>query len=199
MGQILECVLKVEGEVHRFIFEGDVEIGNEISFNNLEVKEVKADTVVPFEITAKTWPGYELTPDDAIGDVLSQYTRGVIDFHLISMYEPLKAYLDELKNDCIIVGDLEFPKKIVYDAFLDEYDLIYVTDQYTYYSDCFDSYLMLDTDTRYSIAIGCFAYSGYEDSVENVTSGKEKLLYYSEELLSTSQSKETRADLSKRA
>lgn len=182
MGRILECVISTEGERRRFLFDGDVEISDEISFDFLEIKEMKAGTIVPFEITAKTWAGQLLTPDNAIGDVLSQYTRGATDFHLISMYEPLKAYLDELKNDCIIAGDLVFPKKIVYGVFLDEYHLIYVTDHYTYYSDCYDSYLMLDTDTRDLIGTSYFAYCGYEDSVENVTSGKEVLLYCAENI-----------------
>ena len=85
MGQILECAFSIEGERRRFLFDGDVEISDEISFYCLEIKEVKAETIVPFEIIAKTWAGQLLTPYDAIGDVLSRYTRGATNFQLISM------------------------------------------------------------------------------------------------------------------
>lgn len=190
MGQILDCILDIEGKSRHFLFEGDVEIGDEISFDDLEVKEVEAETVKPYVITAKTWAGQQLTPYDAIGDVLSKYTRGATDFHLISMYEPLKAYLDELKKDCVVVGNEAIPKKIVYDSFLHEYELMYATDQYTYYTEFGDSYLMLATDTRELLATSFFAECGYWDSVENVTSGKEVLLYCAEEHLDDSDQKQ---------
>lgn len=182
MGQILECAFSIEGERRRFLFDGDVEISDEISFYCLEIKEVKAETIVPFEIIAKTWAGQLLTPYDAIGDVLSRYTRGATNFQLISMYEPLKVYLDELKKDCIIAGDLEFPKKIIHGSLFDEYNLMYATDQYVYYNEEDEPYLMLSTDNRELIATGFFTQCGYLDSVENVTSGKEVLLYCAENI-----------------
>lgn len=181
MGQILDCILDAEGKNRHFLFEGDVEMGDEISFYHLEVKEVEDETVTPFVITAKTWAGLQLTPYDAIGDVLSKYTRGATDFHLISMYEPLKIYLDELKKDCVIVGDKAISQKIVYDSFFNEYELMYATDQYIYYTEFGDSYLMLATDSIELLATNFFAECGYLDSVENVASDKEVLLYCVEE------------------
>lgn len=198
MGQILDCILDVDGKNRHFLFEGDVEMGDEISFDDLEVKEVENETVTPFIITAKTWIGQQLTPYDAIGDVLSKYTRGATDFHLISMYEPLKTYLDELTKDCVIVGDKAIPKKIVYDSLLNEYELLYATDRYIYYTEFGDSYLMLATDTRELLATSFFAECGYWDSVENVASGKEVLLYCTEELLADSDQQKSKNELDKK-
>ena len=185
MKKILECILQVENVDCHFIFVSDIASGEQnfeedLPFSNLHVLGVTEDGVFPFEITGTTWAGHKLDDQDALTITLSQYTRGYTKLRVLYMYEPLKAYLDKLIEDCIIIDNQSFPKKIVFGSFGDVYDLAYITDTYTYYCESGDQVLMFDTKSREEIASNYFAEVGLMDSIENVSLGKEKLLYQSE-------------------
>ena len=184
MEKILECILRVSDVERHFVFNGElmeeIDFDEGLPFTKIGVFEVCEGVAKPFQIRATTWQGAELTAYDAIGDVLSQYTRGDMSMEALYLHPVLKTYLDQVKKDCIHVGEISIPKKISYGSFLELYELFYATDQYLFYTASGNSYVMLVTDTRGEIASEYFAEVGFMDSVENVAAGRE-ILYFSSE------------------
>lgn len=179
--KVLECKFLVDEKIRHFCFEGVVCIdGEHLDVDDISIKEITEAGEVPFQITAKHWIGEQITEWEALCDVISRYMRKESGFQVLYMHEELKAYLDTC-NEYLHTEYRELPYKIRHGYFLYEYELLLVTDAYTFYGDG-ESALMLQTDTGEVISDNCFAEDGLLQSLEAIEEGEEQELYRREDI-----------------
>ena len=89
--------------------------------------------------------------------------------------------MDRITSEQILIKGKTFPKKILFGTCLETYELFYVTNIFTYYSDSNGSFLMVRTDDREEVASNEFAEIGFWSSVDAVFLGEETLYFESED------------------
>lgn len=138
-----------------------------------------------FEPQGYTFSGRKYDVEDMIAAVLVRSIYLSTECEIFYLDEGLKkmvaAYHQEEDME-IMVNGRSVPKRILKYDLYQVMDCLLVTDQFIYYSS-YDEYLMLDAKSseRAIISDNYFAEQGYLDSLDNLKSGKEKLIWMHEE------------------
>ena len=181
---LIECILTVENQKRSFIFKGNVEVVSMnkmeqcLEFDELEIFEVKEGKKEIFKPKGHTFSGNKLDCQDAIGDVIARYSRNEQGLTILYMHNDIKNFVDEYKKEFITVENREIPYKVLHGSFPSVYNLLLITDFYTYYISEDDECLMLDTATGEVISDNYFASVGYEQSLESIEEGGERKIFH---------------------
>lgn len=137
-------------------------------FENGEFKEYTPESV--------NWYGQVSTEEDMFLDVLSAETRGDLAYEITFIEQGIKIIADHYKNDTLTVSDGSKLPKHILGADGELYELSIATNKYLFYVQG-DQSIMLSTDDRSVISDNYFAEVGWHDSMINVLTGKEQLLF----------------------
>lgn len=176
--ELIELDYKVEKKVLHFKFVGTAVYGEQfqgtpkVEFYDLQLYEVVRGKEIPFIFKGYTWTGCEMNADYAIADILSKYMLKHSDVYVLHMDDTLKKYLEKVSAPRVLLKTLEIPVKIIYGMSLEVYQLLLVTDMYTYYA-ADDMFLMLETGSFSVVSDNYFAEIGWNESIENIATGKE--------------------------
>lgn len=150
-------------------------------FYNITATRITDGKEESYTPTGTTWAGRKYVVNDMIESVISALIMGNTLFTKIYLDNGLQEILDSYMRDdniAITVNGLKIPKVILGRHLYDLYQLTLVTDTFIYYySDEDDAMLMLRTEDHSIVSDNYFAEVGYTDSIENVKSGKETLLW----------------------
>lgn len=183
-------ILDFDLDGNHFIIEADAvpfpKVSNRIKslkprrfFQNVQVYKEVNEGILPFQIKAVSWYGRQLTPYDALKDIIGRISRNETGKLTVQYICPqLKEYLDEFKKYPAITGERTIPYFIFHND--DIARLGYATNEFLYYVDRNDMPLMFHTDDGTIVADNEFANIGLFESEENVENGTETLLAFTE-------------------
>lgn len=117
--------------------------------------------------------------EDMIQDFIAKSMVNSLLYSTIFIESGLQDIVNQFNNaEAIVltVDNLQIPKAIMSHDLYNIYELALVTNDYIYYM-CDDMTLMFTTDTHEIVSDNYFAEVGFFDSVENIKSGKENLLW----------------------
>lgn len=157
---------------------------NMIDFKYPEFCDITATNIVDdreedYVPVGETWAGRKYTATDMIEFLISALIKGDETYTKLNLESGLQELVNDYLTDdkiAIAVNGKKIPKRILTNTMYDLYQLILVTDAYIYYVHEDQTY-MLSTEDHTVISDNYFAEVGYWDSVENVKSGKETLLW----------------------
>lgn len=148
-------------------------------FDSLTATILKDGVTERYEPTGTTWAGRKYTEEDMICSFIAALIQGDVSYTKVFLDDGLQKFVDEyLADDAIAttVDDKKIPKRILTCSMFYMYQLMLVTNEFIYYG-YEDMLLMLSTDKHGVVSDNYFAEVGLWDSVENIKSGKEKLLW----------------------
>lgn len=182
-------ILDFDLEGNHFIIEADVSPRQkaddmwcrwlQYNFENAQVYKEADGVISPFQITAVTWAGYQLTADHALEDVLERISRnetGKLTIHYVC--PELQEFLDEFKKYPAIDSERIVPYFIFHRG--DIARLAYATNRFLYYADSNDMPVMFRTNDGTLVADNEFADIGFYDSEQRVEDGTEYILPFTE-------------------
>lgn len=132
-----------------------------------------------FKPVGETWVGHKYECKDMIQAFISSIIIGNDVYSKIYLDSKLQELVDSYTNNseiALTVNSRKIPKRILSYNMYDMYQLLLVTDAFIYYS-YDESVYMLGTDDHNVVSDNFFAEVGLSDSIENVKSGKEMLLW----------------------
>ena len=136
----------------------------------------KEEDYVP---SGETWAGRKYTANDMVEFLISALIKGDETYTKIYIESGLQELINDYLADdkiAIVVNGKKIPERIRTNTMYYLYQLILVTDAYIYYAHD-DQMYMLSIEDHTVISDNYFAEVGYWDSVEDVKSGKEALLW----------------------
>lgn len=148
-------------------------------FDNLTATEVKDGVEKHYKPTGETWSGRKYTEEDMICSFIAALTQGDESYTKVFLEKGLQEIVDTyLSDDAIALtyNGKKIPKRILTNNMFYMYQLMLVTDAFIYYG-YEDMILMLNTETHNIVSDNYFAEVGFWDSVGDVKSGKEMLLF----------------------
>ena len=183
MAEKLLVTFEVEGDTFNIYgsYECDKNTGKYTypEFYDLTAKKIIGGKEVDYEPHGQSWTGRNYMVEDLIRDFIAKSTVNSLLYSTIFIESGLQDIINQFnKAEAIVltVGDLQIPKAIMSYDLYNIYELVLVTNDYIYYA-CDDMTLMFTTSTHEIVSDNYFAEVGYWDSVENVKSGKETLLW----------------------
>lgn len=155
-----------------------------INFNYPDFYDITATKVIDgkeesFKPVGETWAGHKYECMDMIHAFISSIIIGNNVYSKIYLDAKLQKIVDSYTNDsevALTVSGRKIPKRILSYNMYDMYQLLLVTDAFIYYN-YEESVYMLGTDDHNVVSDNYFAEVGLADSIENVKSGKEMLLW----------------------
>ncbi len=153
-----------------------------LDFAKVSIKRILDGKPEEFKPTIYTWSERRITQDDIFSEVLEAYIRGDGTYDFIFISPELKKILNfYAKRPACTAGTRNIPKYILHDN-LDLYSLQLATNEFAHYS-YGDACLVYDISTMEFIAEDYIASIAYEQSIENLQSGAESLLYMDRHLM----------------
>ncbi len=173
------CIKK--DRLKAFTLQGTVLKYPVLYFGDVHIKTVQGGHLIDFHSDSRTWTGRKITEEDILSQVLEAYVRGDDSYEFIYIAPALKKILSfYLGNIACTVADRQLPKYIMKDNHV-LYMLQLVTHEYTYYTNE-DSFLMYRTSSMELISDNYFASVAYEQSLDNLPTGMETLLYVDKDI-----------------
>lgn len=149
-------------------------------FTDLRAEILVDGVYVGYSPDGHTWAGRKFVVEDMISDCLAKLIQCCRIYTIIYLDEGLAHLVASYHEDIVlIVNDLKIPRRIISAQLFDVHSLVLVTSQFLYYVHD-DQMIMLDTDTHELVSDNYFAEVGYADSLENIESGEEKLIWRDE-------------------
>lgn len=148
-------------------------------FYDLTAKQIINGKEVDYEPHGQTWTGRNYMVEDMIQDFIAKSMVNSLLYSTIFIESGLQDIVNQFNNaEAIVltVDNLQIPKAIMSHDLYNIYELALVTNDYIYFM-CDDMTLMFTTDTHEIVSDNYFAEVGFFDSVENIKSGKENLLW----------------------
>ena len=187
------CTFILNEETFNVYGEYDIETGKELDyttggkpefveykypeFYDITVKKIVDGKEKDYTVTGETWAGRKYVSRDVIESVIAAFIRNDDAVNILSLEDGLQKLVDEYKSDVAInYLTKDIPKKILSVNMYSLYQLLMVTDKYIYYAHD-DEFLMMDTENHGIISDNYFAEVGLNDSIEDVRSGAEMLMY----------------------
>ena len=181
---IFEVVIEGKKEKFSIYGEYEVETGKDCSnneyifpqFYSVSAKRVVDKTEMDYMPPGETWAGRKYTPEDMIQGFMASMIRKCsiyTNIYLDAKLQEIVAFYDE---SALTVNGLDIPKRILDESMYCLYELTLVTQEFIYYI-YDDSCLMLCTKNHEVVSDNYFASVGYWDSVEDIKTGKETLLW----------------------
>ena len=148
-------------------------------FYDLTAKQIIDGKEVDYKPKGSTWSGRKYTVEDMIQDFIAKSTVNNLSYSAIFIESGLQDIISQFNNAeaiALTVDNLQIPKEIFSYDLYNIYELLLVTNDFIYYA-CDDMTIMFTTNTHGIVSDNHFAEVGYRESVENVKSGKEILLW----------------------
>lgn len=148
-------------------------------FYDLTAKQSVEGLETDYQPAGETWHGRKYDVEDMIREFLEALIRNATGYSKIYLDPVLQEIVDWYLADdniAVTVDNLKIPKRILATGMYYEFELALVTDEFIYY-EFYDELIMLDAKTHEIVSDNYFASVGYDDSIENITSGKETLIY----------------------
>lgn len=193
MANKLLCTFILNNETYNVYGEYDIETDKELDyttgekpefaeykypdFYDITVKKVIDGKEEDYVVTGETWAGRKYISRDVIESVIAASIRGDDSVTIISLEDGLQKLVNEYKSD-VAISYLakDIPKKILSVNMYSLYQLLLVTDKYIYYAHD-GEFLMMNAESHEIISDNYFAEVGLNDSIEDVRSGAEMLMY----------------------
>lgn len=148
-------------------------------FYDLTAKKVIDGEEVDYEPKGSTWAGRKYTVEDMIQDFIAKLTVNNSSYSAIFIESGLQDIINQFNNAeaiALTVDNLQIPKAIMSYDLYNIYELVLVTNDFIYY--VYDEMIiMFTTNTHGIVSDNYFAEVGFWESVENIKSGKEILLW----------------------
>lgn len=173
----------VEDSEYRIFGDYSMNEDHQLGFEALRAKILKDGTYENYEPEGYTWTGRKYIVEDMLTDCISKLILccGICEVKYLD--HGLLDFVALFHNDIVTtVNGLKIPRKVVYSVFLQEVVLKLVTSDFIYYVND-DIVLMLRTDTHEVVSDNSFACEALGYSLENIETGKEKLIWCSVESL----------------
>lgn len=146
-------------------------------FSDLTAYEIKDGKPEAFEPDGYSWGGRKYDVSDMIGCALAAMIMHSSEYSVEYLLDGLKSLVSEYTGDVVLTADgIEIPRRVLSADMWTVYELTLVTNEYIYYVS-YDTFLMLDAKTHKIVSDNFFAESGYNDSCENIKTGKETLVW----------------------
>ncbi len=185
MKKLIEFVVIMEPcreSKSRFVVSGDYVIATDHDgnpypeFSNIKAEIFRDGNYEDYSPKGCSWAGHRFTAEDIIMDVLACICRGGSSYQILYLDGDLEALIVKYQEEMVPIEEsLKLPKRILgKDG--DVYELLNVTEQYIYYTHD-DHTIMLSLRTREVISDNYFAEVGWNNSMEAVINGKERMLY----------------------
>ena len=193
MSNKLLCTFILNNETYNVYGEYDIETDKELDyttgekpefaeykypdFYDITIKKVIDGKEEDYVVTGETWAGRKYVSRDVIESVIAASIRGDDSVAIISLEDGLQKLVNEYKSDVAInylAKDIH--KKILSVNMYSLYQLLLVTDKYIYYAHD-GEFLMMNAESHEIISDNYFAEVGLNDSIEDVRSGAEMLMY----------------------
>lgn len=193
MSNKLLCTFILNNETYNVYGEYDIETDKELDyttgekpefaeykypdFYDITIKKVIDGKEEDYVVTGETWAGRKYVSRDVIESVIAASIRGDDSVAIISLEDGLQKLVNEYKSD-VAINYLakDIPKKILSVNMYSLYQLLLVTDKYIYYAHD-GEFLMMNAESHEIISDNYFAEVGLNDSIEDVRSGAEMLMY----------------------
>lgn len=193
MANKLLCTFILNNETYNVYGEYDIETDKELDyttgekpefaeykypdFYDITVKKVIDGKEEDYVVTGETWAGRKYVSRDVIESVIAASIRGDDSVAIISLEDGLQKLVNEYKSNVAInYLTKDIPKKILSVNMYSLYQLLLVTDKYIYYAHD-GEFLMMNAESHEIISDNYFAEVGLNDSIEDVRSGAEMLMY----------------------
>lgn len=184
---IFEVVMEEKKE--RFAIYGEYELTDEWDhynnpykypdFYDLSAYHIVRGKEIPYQPKGHTWTGRRYCEEDMIRGFVSNQILPVEPYYTkIFLEEGLQKLVDSyIREENIVMKDGNFfiPKLILGNTMW-QYELMLITNNYFYYA-YYDETLMYDVKEKSLVSDNYFASVGYWDSIENISSGKEELVW----------------------
>lgn len=148
-------------------------------FYELTAKQNVNGLETDYQPAGETWTGRKYDVEDMIRSFMEALIRnanGYIRIYLDPVLQEIVDYYLADDNIAVTVNNLKIPKRIIATSMYYEFELALVTDEFIYY-EFYDELIMLDAKTHEIVSDNYFASVGYGDSIENIASGEETLIY----------------------
>jgi hypothetical protein len=172
----------------------EIEVGKEFDFFSEVPKLIEFKYPTFLDVTAKiykgnikedyspkgeSWAGQKYDASDMMEFFIAALIRGDKTYEKIYLNEDIENLINSYMSEeeiAITINNKNIYKRILPKNMYSLYQLMLVTNEFIYYGQE-DSVIMLDINTRTIVSDNYFAEVGYFDSVENIKSGKETLLW----------------------
>ncbi len=177
-------VFELHGDYEIMPMKNSIENRNykAIDFRDISAVEIVNGKAIEYKPTSHTFAGTPLTVYDIAEDVIRRVIFRDKTCQLEECCKDLQQLFEEYMTDSIEIGNDAYAKYVLVDD--DLYFLCLVTEKYVFYSN-YESMILLDASNGSLISDNYFAEVGFEDTLEEIKSGKQNALWMSNNVKET--------------
>lgn len=167
-----------------FSIYGSCDIYTEEGLPHPEFYDLSACQIIdkkehPYTPIGRSWSGRKFDSNDMVNSFITRLIRNDTSCMELFLEAQLKSMVEvymEDKNTALTYNGVKIPKYILGNPTYELFELQLVTSDFIYYMTS-DEMLMLNLNDHSLVSDNCFAEIGYSDSIDNIRSGKETLIW----------------------